>query len=299
MARAMLWVGAGITLAFVLIALLAPVLAPYDFDTFQADGQRFPQLAAPSSRPPDGHERPVDGRALADHLGHPDGAQGRDRVALLLDRDRRSARAPLRLLRRQARPRARADHGRAVRVPVPAARDRDRVPARRQGRPGDPDARRSRSRSCTCLSTSASSATTRSRSGRSRSSRQRGHWARSPFTVIRKYVFFNVVQNVPPLATLNAADAILTLAALGFLGYGIQPTAGCGVGLRHQPGGLRRRVRHLVDGSLPGARDRAARHRPHAPRRGARTRRQSGAAEAARTSRSTSSRAPSRARSRL
>jgi peptide/nickel transport system permease protein len=37
-------------------------------------------------------------------------------------------------------------------------------------------------------------------------------------------VFFNVVQNVPPLATLNAADAILTLAALGFLGYGIQPT---------------------------------------------------------------------------
>jgi peptide/nickel transport system permease protein len=47
-----------------------------------------------------------------------------------------------------------------------------------------------------------------------------------PFTIIRKYVFFNVVQNVPPLATLNAADAILTLAALGFLGYGIQPTAG-------------------------------------------------------------------------
>jgi len=45
-----------------------------------------------------------------------------------------------------------------------------------------------------------------------------------PFTVLRKYVFFNVVQNVPPLATLNAADAILTLAALGFLGYGIQPT---------------------------------------------------------------------------
>jgi peptide/nickel transport system permease protein len=45
-----------------------------------------------------------------------------------------------------------------------------------------------------------------------------------PFTVIRKYVFFNVIQNVPPLATLNAADAILTLAALGFLGYGIQPT---------------------------------------------------------------------------
>ena len=47
-----------------------------------------------------------------------------------------------------------------------------------------------------------------------------------PRTIIRKYVFFNVVQNVPPIATLNAADAILLLAALGFLGYGIQPTQG-------------------------------------------------------------------------
>jgi peptide/nickel transport system permease protein len=45
-----------------------------------------------------------------------------------------------------------------------------------------------------------------------------------PFTVMRRYVFFNVVQNVPVIATLNAADAVLTLAALGFLGYGIQPT---------------------------------------------------------------------------
>jgi peptide/nickel transport system permease protein len=43
-------------------------------------------------------------------------------------------------------------------------------------------------------------------------------------TIIRRYVFYNVVQNVPVLATLNAADAILTLATLGFLGYGVQPT---------------------------------------------------------------------------
>jgi peptide/nickel transport system permease protein len=43
-------------------------------------------------------------------------------------------------------------------------------------------------------------------------------------TIIGRYVFSNVIQNVPPIATLNAADAILTLAALGFLGYGIQPT---------------------------------------------------------------------------
>jgi peptide/nickel transport system permease protein len=46
----------------------------------------------------------------------------------------------------------------------------------------------------------------------------------SRFTIIRRYIFSNVIQSVPSIATLNAADAILTLAALGFLGYGIQPT---------------------------------------------------------------------------
>lgn len=44
-----------------------------------------------------------------------------------------------------------------------------------------------------------------------------------PFTVMRRYLFGNVVQSVPVIATLNAADALSTLAALGFLGYGIQP----------------------------------------------------------------------------
>jgi peptide/nickel transport system permease protein len=47
-----------------------------------------------------------------------------------------------------------------------------------------------------------------------------------PRTVIARYVFGNVVQNVPVIATLNAADALLTLAGLGFLGYGVQPTEG-------------------------------------------------------------------------
>jgi peptide/nickel transport system permease protein len=45
-----------------------------------------------------------------------------------------------------------------------------------------------------------------------------------PRTIITKYIFANVVQSVPVIATLNAADAIATLAGLGFLGYGIQPT---------------------------------------------------------------------------
>jgi peptide/nickel transport system permease protein len=45
-----------------------------------------------------------------------------------------------------------------------------------------------------------------------------------PVTIMRKYLFSNVVQSVPVLGTLNAADALGTLAALGFLGLGIQPT---------------------------------------------------------------------------
>lgn len=42
-----------------------------------------------------------------------------------------------------------------------------------------------------------------------------------PRTIIVRYVFFNVVQSVPVIFTLNAADAVLTLAGLGFLGYGV------------------------------------------------------------------------------
>ncbi len=41
--------------------------------------------------------------------------------------------------------------------------------------------------------------------------------------VMRRYLFGNVIQSVPVIGTLNAADAILTLAGLGFLGIGIQP----------------------------------------------------------------------------
>jgi ABC-type dipeptide/oligopeptide/nickel transport system permease subunit len=43
--------------------------------------------------------------------------------------------------------------------------------------------------------------------------------------VMVRYVFTNVVQTVPIIATLNAGDAILTLAGLGFLGFGIEPSS--------------------------------------------------------------------------
>ena len=43
-------------------------------------------------------------------------------------------------------------------------------------------------------------------------------------TVMGRYLFGNVIQSVPVIGTLNAADAIGVLAGLGFLGLGIQPT---------------------------------------------------------------------------
>jgi peptide/nickel transport system permease protein len=46
-----------------------------------------------------------------------------------------------------------------------------------------------------------------------------------PRVVMIRYVFGNVVQTVPVIATLNAGDAILTLAGLGFLGFGIEPSS--------------------------------------------------------------------------
>ncbi|GAB1538262.1 ABC transporter permease [Scytonema sp. NUACC21] len=43
--------------------------------------------------------------------------------------------------------------------------------------------------------------------------------------VLSRYLFFNVIQSVPVLFTLNAADAILILGGLGFLGLGLPPGA--------------------------------------------------------------------------
>jgi peptide/nickel transport system permease protein len=41
--------------------------------------------------------------------------------------------------------------------------------------------------------------------------------------ILSKYLFFNVIQSVPVLFTLNAADAVLILGGLGFLGLGLPP----------------------------------------------------------------------------
>ena len=43
----------------------------------------------------------------------------------------------------------------------------------------------------------------------------------STWAVLSRYLFLNVVQSVPVLFTLNAADAVLVLGGLGFLGLGL------------------------------------------------------------------------------
>jgi peptide/nickel transport system permease protein len=221
--RVLLWAGIVITAAFILMALLAPLISPYDFDQYRADGKRFPQLAAPSADHPMGTtvqstdvlSRVIWGSrtelkvvlvslALSLTFGVPLGLisgyfGGKLDRALVLVMDAMLA-FPFLLL--------------AI---VIAFLLSDRIG---QG-----------------ILTAAIAITVAyiplyfrvirnhviSIREESYVEAARAMGAR-PFTVIRKYVFFNVIQNVPPLATLNAADAILTLAALGFLGYGIQPT---------------------------------------------------------------------------
>src|SRR3954454_197270 len=47
-----------------------------------------------------------------------------------------------------------------------------------------------------------------------------GHWR-----IMRRHVFRNSPRTLPLIVTLNAAEAVSTLAALGFLGFGIEATA--------------------------------------------------------------------------
>lgn len=46
----------------------------------------------------------------------------------------------------------------------------------------------------------------------------------STWKIVSRYLFLNVIPSVPVLFTLNAADAVLVLGGLGFLGLGLPPT---------------------------------------------------------------------------
>jgi len=47
----------------------------------------------------------------------------------------------------------------------------------------------------------------------------------STWRIMFRHVFRNATRTLPLIFTLNASEAILTLAAIGFLGFGIEPTA--------------------------------------------------------------------------
>jgi len=223
--RVLLWTGAALTLFFVLLALLAPVVSPYEFDQFASNGKRFAQLEAPSAKHPMGttvQSTDVMARViwgtrtelkvvivslfLSLTIGVPLGLisgyfGGRlDRLLVLL-MDAMLA-FPFLLLAIVIAFLLSGSIGRGILtaaiaitvayIPLYFRVIRNHVISIRE---------------------------------ESYVEAARAIGAR-PFTIIRKYVFFNVVQNVPPIATLNAADAVLLLAALGFLGYGIQPTQG-------------------------------------------------------------------------
>ncbi|MGK9221222.1 MULTISPECIES: ABC transporter permease [unclassified Microbacterium] len=47
----------------------------------------------------------------------------------------------------------------------------------------------------------------------------------SPWRIMMRHVLRNATRTLPLIFTLNASEAILTLAGLGFLGFGIEPTA--------------------------------------------------------------------------
>lgn len=221
--RTMLWAGIAITLFFILVAFLAPLISPYEFDAFKADGQRFAQLEAPSAdhlmgttvQSTDVLSRVIWGTRtelevvlisllLSLSIGVPLGLVsgyfgGKLDRALVLVMDAMLA-FPFLLLAIVIAFLLSGSIGRGILtaaiaitvayIPLYFRVIRNHV-----------------------ISIKEESYVEAARALGAR-----------PFTVIRKYVFFNVIQNVPPLATLNAADAILLLAALGFLGYGIQPT---------------------------------------------------------------------------
>ena len=112
MARWMLVAGIVITAIFLILAIFAPLIAPYGFAQASADGVRFPKAGPPSGD----HWFGTD-RLFFDVLSRTIwGARTAIEVVLLsivhLRRDRRSARPGVGLLRRLVRPDPAADHGR-------------------------------------------------------------------------------------------------------------------------------------------------------------------------------------------
>jgi peptide/nickel transport system permease protein len=221
--RFMLLTGTGLTIVFVFMAIFAPLLAPYDFDAYQDASGRFPQQAAPSAQHHWGTtvnsfdvlSRTIFGARTALEvmilavifalivgvpLGLISGYMGGwvDRILVLVN-DALFA-FPYLLLAIVASFLLKNTIGNgivvaAIAITVVYVPQYFRVVR---------------------ASTLSAREATYVEAARAMGAK--------PSTIIRRYLFANVVQSVPVIATLNAADAILTLAGLGFLGLGIQPT---------------------------------------------------------------------------
>lgn len=223
MTRRLLWAGIAITLIFVTLAVFAPLIAPYDYAQYIEDGRRFPKQGAPSDEHPwgttvlsfDVFSRVVYGSRTALQvmflavvlslfagvvLGLLAGYFGGwlDRILVLI-MDALFAFPYLLLAIVAAFLLSNALGGgigtAALAITVVYIPQYFRVV---RG------------------STLSAREATYVEAARAIGAR--------PFTIITRYIFANVIQSVPVIATLNAADAILVLAGLGFLGYGIQPT---------------------------------------------------------------------------
>ena len=67
--------------------------------------------------------------------------------------------------------------------------------------------------------------------------------------ILFKHIFKNATRTLPLIFTLNASEAILTLAGLGFIGFGIDPHPRR-VGLRPERS-IADVIGHLVDRCSP------------------------------------------------
>ncbi|HEY2174329.1 MAG TPA: ABC transporter permease [Mycobacteriales bacterium] len=224
MPRWLLWVGVAITMLFVVLAVFAPWISPYGFAQYQSNGKPFPKLAPPSSAhwfgtnvmQTDVFAQVVYGSrtelevvllavALALCIGVPLGllsgwvGGGFDRVAVLF-MDALFAFPYLLLAIVISFLLSNSPLGGGI-ITAAVAITAVYVP------------QYFRVVRNSVLSVREEPYVEAARALGARSS-----------SIVMRYIFANVIQTVPVIATLNAADAILTLAGLGFLGYGIDPT---------------------------------------------------------------------------
>ena len=208
---------------FLILAIFAPQIAPFGFDQVAAGGVPLPEAGGPRLRAPLRHHGPVDRRALADHLGRPHGDRGRGRgghLSLLIG-------VPLGLISGYVG--GWLDRGLVLIMDAlfafPYILLAIVIAFLLSSSIGQGIFSAAIAITIVYIPQYFRVVRNHVISVREENYVEAARALGAPRrTIISRYVFFNVIQNVPAIATLNAADAIGTLAALGFLGYGIQPT---------------------------------------------------------------------------